>query len=59
MLYIQTGVILQKETNPRMYRDQVELFGQEYADRVIEKLRNAKGPERWGNYCSIPTRPGT
>lgn len=47
-----------KETNPRMYRDQVELFGQEYADRVIEKLRNAKGPERWEIIVVSPQDPG-
>lgn len=47
-----------KETNPRMYRDQVEMFGQEYADRVIEKLRNAKGPERWEIIVVSPQDPG-
>ena len=40
-----------------MYRDQVELFGQEYADRVIEKLRNAKGPERWEIIVVSPQDP--
>lgn len=43
-----------KETNPRMYKMNVELFGQEYADKEVEKLRNARGPERWEIIVASP-----
>lgn len=36
-----------KDTNPKMYRANVELFGQEFADKLIEKIRNARGAEAW------------
>lgn len=36
-----------KDTNPDMYKVSVEVFGQEFADKDIEKIRSAKGTERW------------
>ena len=36
-----------KDMNPKMYRANVELFGQEFADKLIEKIRSAKGTESW------------
>lgn len=47
-----------KETNPKMYRENVEMFGQEYADKVVEKFRNAKGSDRWEIIVVSPQDPG-
>lgn len=36
-----------KDTKPKAYEANVELFGQEFADKVVRQTRNAKGTERW------------
>ena len=43
-----------KDTNPRMYKMNVEMFGQQYADKEVEKLRNAKGTDRWEIIVASP-----
>ena len=43
-----------KDTNPRMYKMNVEMFGQQYADKEVEKLRSAKGIDRWEIIVASP-----
>lgn len=39
--------IFTKDTKPKAYEANIEVFGQEFADKVVKQTRNAKGAERW------------
>lgn len=47
-----------KDTKPRVYKANVEMFGQEFADEAVDKIRNAKGVERWEIIVVSPQDPG-